>query len=113
MIRRAMKNFPIEDYDETPRETVVRLFPTTMLDGVRRIEAHIEAAFADVDTIDRSHCVTITLATWVHELDKAGRVDMPAPDVAYIYQAGRIAAEEVERRLHPRLQATIDGLKLA
>lgn len=108
-----MKSSPVEDYDETPREIVVQLFPTAMLDRVRMIEAQIEAAFPDVDVIDLSHCVTITLATWVHELDKAGRLDMPAPDVAYIYQAGRIAAEEVERQLLPRLQTTIEGLKLA
>lgn len=108
-----MKSSPIEDWDETLREIVVQLLPTKMLDRARTIEAHIEAAFPDVDAIDRSHCVTITLATWVHELDKAGRVDMPAPDVAYIYQAGRIAAEEVERQLLPRLQTAIDFLKLA
>lgn len=52
--------------------------------------------------------VTITVATWVHELDKVGRLDMHAPDVAYIYQDGRIAAQEVKRQLLPRLQSTID-----
>lgn len=104
---------PFEDYDEVSAEAVSQVLPTAMMDGLRTIQAHIEAAFPDVDAVDRSLCVTITLATWVYELDKAGRLDMRPADVAFIYQAGRIAAQEVKPPLLPRLQSTIEALQFA
>ena len=101
-----------EDSDAS-LESTARVFPAPMLTGVSTIIAEIETAFRDQEQPAPQLCAIIALATWVLELDKAGRLDMAPRDVAYVYQAGRIAAQRLPTDLRPRLRASFDHLASA
>jgi hypothetical protein len=91
-------------------ERAARVFPEPMLEGVSTIIAGIETAFFDQAEPVRQLCAMIALATWVLELDKVGRLYMAPRDVAYVYQAGRIAAQSLPTDLRSRLRASFDHL---
>jgi hypothetical protein len=91
-------------------EEMARVFPPTMLQGLRSIEANVHRTLPDVEGPDRTLCVALAVASWVLQLDKAGQLDMAPRDVAYIYQAGRIAAQELDVLLSARLQPVIDSM---
>lgn len=82
-----------------------------MAGGVRAITRDVEGAFPELDERDRNLCVAIALASWALELDKVGSLDMRPRDAAYVYQAGRIAAQELPPRLQPRLRSMIDAMR--
>ncbi len=85
--------------------------PRWMAAGACRVTGEMDSGLADLDARDRDLCRIIALATWVFELDKAGDLFMPPRDVAYVYQAGRIAAQELAPASHSRLKLVIDALR--
>ncbi|WP_299638832.1 hypothetical protein [Devosia sp.] len=103
----------ILNYEEPSHVAVAQALPVEMLDGARAIEEVIVATFPDTDELNRSFCATVALATWVYELDKERRLEMSPREVAYVYQAGRMAAQEVARHLVPRLQSTVESMDWA
>lgn len=85
-------------------------------DAVRRraeaLRAAVETDLSDLRDRDRGLCVLVALATWMHQLDRRGELDVPARHVAYLYQVGRMAAQEVSPTLHHKLYpilAAIEG----
>lgn len=91
-------------------EGMAKRLPRDHAARIRFVMAEMETAFLDREILDRNLCTTVALATWVLELDKVGRLHMEPRDVAYVYQAGRIAAQELDIELHPRLHRTIEAL---
>lgn len=107
---RALVAQTFEGESDVSPEAVSRVFPAAMQGAVRTIEATVVAALQQADEAVRSHCLIVAMATWVHELDKAGRLDMTPRDVAFVYQAGRIAAQETPEELQPHLASVLQSI---
>ncbi len=85
-----------------------RLFPRPLAVGALAIEAAMAREFDDVAAPDRMRCAQAAVATWAHELDKRGELAIGNREAALLYQIGRLAVQELDQGLLPRLQAAIE-----
>lgn len=93
--------------EDRPLSTV---FPEDSAAIARAIEASTYSEFAGADETNRGRCAQVAVATWAFELDKRGELALGPRDIAFVYQVGRIAAQEVDRALLPRLQQVTERL---
>jgi hypothetical protein len=100
MIRSRGPGYPAA---EAASATFIGALTEPIREDARAFRSEIETALSDLPDIDRDLCVTVALATWMHKLDLADGLPLPARQVAYLYQVGRMAAEELSPGLRSRL----------
>jgi hypothetical protein len=90
--------------DDISRAAIARALPTEMRLISQRVATAVDEDFAELPSEDRELCIAVCVATAVLELDRAGRLNIPPRDAAWLYQIGRVGAQELPATLHPRLQ---------
>jgi hypothetical protein len=89
--------------DHISRAAIAKALPTEMRPISERLAAAVDENFSDVSGEVRELCIAVAVATSVLELDRAGRLNLPPRDVAWLYQVGRVGAQELPAEIHPKL----------
>ncbi len=90
--------------DHISRASIAQALPTNMRLISQRVATAIDEDFVDLSSEDRELCIAVCVATAVLELDRAGRLNIPPRDAAWLYQIGRVGAQALPAALHPRLR---------
>ena len=100
-----------DDVAEAWSEDFISVLPDPMRSDAGAFRSAIVTSLSDLHETDRDLCATVALATWMHQLDLAGGLEVPARQVAYLYQVGRMAAEELSPGLRHRLARILAAIQ--
>lgn len=94
-------------HDPEAMEPLAPIFSGRLAADAQEIARAAAEMFPELPDMDRCLCANVVLATWAHELDKVGELDLSARSIAYLYQAGRIAVQELQPDILPRLEHAV------
>ncbi len=99
---------------DPPHTAVLKKLPPELARGAQIIQQRVEADCSHLDATDRSFCVVLGLAAWVFELDQKQASGMLPNQLAYVYEAGRLAAKGMRRKdVLPYLDKRLSKLGLS